>query len=58
VVGILIFFMIALQCTSTVGVLRREMGSWTPALLQLVLSNLAAYGLAVAAVNVLKAFGL
>ena len=58
VVGILIFFMIALQCTSTVGILRRETGSWTPALLQLVLSNMVAYGLAVGAVNLLKAFGL
>lgn len=57
VVGILIFFMIALQCTSTVGILRREMGSWKPALLQLVFSNLAAYGLAVTVVSILKSFG-
>ena len=58
VTGILIFFMIALQCTSTVGILRRETGSWTPALMQLVLSNFAAYALAVGAVNLLRAFGL
>lgn len=57
VVGILIFFMIALQCTSTVGILKREMGSWKPALLQLVFSNLVAYSLAVFVVSVLKHFG-
>ncbi len=58
VVGIFIFFTIALQCISTVGVLKRESGSWTPALLQLFLSNFFAYILAIAAVNGLKAIGL
>jgi ferrous iron transport protein B len=56
--GILIFFMIALQCTSTVGILKREMGSWKPALMQLFFSNLVAYGLAVTVVFTLKHFGL
>lgn len=58
VVGIFIFFMIALQCTSTVGILKREMGSWKPALMQLFFSNLVAYCLAVSVVFVLKSFGL
>lgn len=58
VIGIIIFFMIALQCTSTVGILKREMGSWKPALLQLVLSNVVAYALAVLVVSVLKFFGM
>lgn len=57
VAGILIFFMIALQCTSTVAILKREMGSWKPALMQLVLSNVAAYALAVLVVYVLKNLG-
>ncbi|MEQ1723469.1 MAG: ferrous iron transporter B [Pseudobdellovibrio sp.] len=57
VAGILIFFMIALQCTSTVGILKREMGSWKPALMQLFFSNLVAYCLAVSAVFTLKYFG-
>ncbi len=57
VTGIFIFFIIALQCISTVGILKREAGSWTPALLQLFLSNIFAYVLAVIAVNSLKAFG-
>lgn len=58
VVGIFIFFMIALQCTSTVGILKREMGSWKPALMQLFFSNLVAYCLAVTVVFTLKHFGL
>ncbi|MBY0554972.1 ferrous iron transporter B [bacterium] len=58
VAGIFIFFMIALQCTSTVGILKREMGSWKPALMQLFFSNLVAYCLAVTVVFVLKSFGL
>jgi ferrous iron transport protein B len=58
VVGIFIFFIIALQCISTVSILKRESGSWKPALLQLGLSNVFAYGLAALAVNVLKSFGL
>lgn len=58
VVGILVFFMIALQCISTVGVMKKEMGSWKPALLQLFFSNLVAYCLAVCCVYVLRMFGL
>ncbi|MBC7419764.1 MAG: ferrous iron transporter B [Bdellovibrio sp.] len=58
VTGILIFFMIALQCISTVSILKRETGSWRPAILQLVISNLVAYSLAALVVNALKAFGL
>ena len=58
VVGILIFFMIALQCISTVAVMKKEMGSWKPALLQLFFSNLVAYCLAVCSVFVLRMFGL
>lgn len=58
IVGVLIFFMIALQCISTLGILRRETGSWKPALYQLILSNGLGYLLAVGAVQFLKAFGL
>ncbi len=58
VVGLLLFFSIALQCISTVGVLRRESGSWKVALMQLGISNLVAYVLTVALVQTLKSFGL
>ncbi len=57
VVGLFLFFMIALQCTSTVGILKREMGSWTPAILHLILSNVVAYSVAVLAVSVLQFLG-
>lgn len=58
IAGILIFFMIAMQCLTTVGVLYKENRSllWTG--LQLLGSNTAAYILAVAVVQSLKAFGL
>jgi len=58
VVGLLIFFMIALQCMSTVAVSAREMGSVKFAMIQLVAFNVGAYALAVAAYQGLKALGL
>lgn len=48
VVALVVFFMIALQCMSTVGVAAREMGSYVKASVQLVALNLGAYVLAVA----------
>ncbi len=58
VVGLLIFFMIALQCMSTVGVQLRENKSWTLAIVQLVVFNVVAYLLAVICVQGLHAFGV
>ncbi len=47
VVGLLVFFMIALQCMSTFAVSQRESGSMKFALAQLIAFNLLAYVLAV-----------
>lgn len=58
IVGVFIFFMIAMQCLTTVGVLKKENGSWLWTGLQLVGSNAFAYLLAVIVVQSLKAFGL
>lgn len=58
VVGLLVFFMIALQCISTVGVQIRESGSWSFAMVQLVLFNVVAYALAVAVVQGLRSVGV
>ncbi len=58
VVGLILFFMIALQCVATVGVARREFGSWKWALTQLVVLNLVAYILAVVAVQGLRLVGI
>lgn len=58
IVGIFLFFMIAMQCLTTVGVLKKENGSWLWTGIQLVGSNAFAYLLAVVVVQTLKAFGL
>lgn len=55
-VGILIFFMIAMQCLATYAILRKETGSFKIATAQLFFSNLVAYLLAVAANYLLTAF--
>lgn len=57
VAGLLIFFMIALQCMSTVAVAAREMNSMKFALSQLVVFNVGAYILAVIVVQGLRALG-
>lgn len=58
VAGLLVFFMIALQCMSTFAVSRRESGRWTFAFGQLILFNLVAYALAVGVVQGLRAAGI
>lgn len=58
VLGLILFFMIALQCMSTVAVAVRESGSWKYALTQLVVFNLVAYILAVVLVHGLRAVGV
>lgn len=58
VIGLMIFFMIALQCMSTVAVQVRESGSWKFAIGQLVAFNLVAYVLVVALVQGLRALGV
>ncbi len=40
------------------GVMARESGSWKIALIQLGISNVAAYALTVVVVQILKSFGL
>jgi ferrous iron transport protein B len=58
IAGLIVFFMIALQCMATVGVARREFGSWRMPLLQLVLFNAVGYLLAVVVVQGLRMFGV
>lgn len=57
-IGLIIFFMIALQCMSTYAVSVRENGSWRFATAQLVVFNLVAYALAVIAVQGLRLVGV
>ncbi len=56
--GLLVFYIIALQCFATVAVARHEMGSWKLAIGQLVLFTGTAYALAVATVQGLRALGV
>jgi ferrous iron transport protein B len=58
VIGLMIFFMIALQCLSTVSVAFRESGRWQFAIFQLVVFNLVAYALTVGIVQGLRAVGI
>lgn len=58
VIGLLIFFMIALQCMSTFAMMKREAGSWKMAWIQLIGLNLLAYALTVLVVQGLRFFGI
>jgi ferrous iron transport protein B len=58
VAGLLIFFIIALQCMSTVAVQARESGSIRFAVVQLVAFNIVAYVLAVVVVQGLRSIGI
>lgn len=58
VIGILIFFIIALQCFPTTAVARNETGGWKIPAAQLVLYTGGAWVLAVAVVQGLRALGV
>ncbi|MDZ4083388.1 MAG: ferrous iron transport protein B [Bdellovibrionales bacterium] len=58
IAGLLVFFVIALQCLSTFAVAIKESGSLGFAIRQLVVMNVAAYVLAVIVVQGLKAIGI
>jgi ferrous iron transport protein B len=58
VLGIILFFMIALQCLSTVAVAKAETGGWKIAAIQLAVYTGVAYILTVALVQGLRALGV
>ncbi len=58
VLGVILFFMIALQCLATVAVSRQESGGWKLPALQLALYTGGAYVLSVALVQGLRALGV
>lgn len=58
VVGLLLFFMIALQCMSTVAIQIKENSTWHLAILQLVVFNVGAYAIAVTVVHSLRYLGI
>ncbi len=57
-IGLIVFFMFAMQCLSTTAIARKETGSWRIPILQIVVFTLAAYILTVVVVNGLRAAGV
>ncbi len=58
IIGLVVFFIFALQCLSTVAVSRKETGSWRIPLLQILIFTSSAYILTFITVNGLRALGL
>jgi len=58
ILGLIVFFVFALQCMSTVAVSKKETGSWRIPLLQLVLFTSLAYLMTFITVNGLKLIGV
>jgi ferrous iron transport protein B len=58
VIGLIIFFVFALQCLSTVAVARQETGGWRIPLIQLGIYSFIAYGLMFVTVNGLRFIGI
>ncbi|MBS1518510.1 MAG: ferrous iron transport protein B [Bacteroidetes bacterium] len=56
--GLIVFFIFALQCLSTVAISRKETGSWRIPVLQIVVFTSIAYILAFVTVNGLRFFGI
>ncbi|HEY3250232.1 MAG TPA: ferrous iron transport protein B [Ignavibacteria bacterium] len=57
-ISLIIYFMFAMQCLSTVAVCRKETGSWKIPLIQIGLYTVMAYILAFAAYNLLNLIGI
>lgn len=58
IIGLIVFFIFALQCLSTVAVSRKETGSWRIPVLQLIIFTSTAYVTTLITVNTLKLIGL
>jgi ferrous iron transport protein B len=56
--GLIVFFVFALQCISTIAIVRKETGSWKIPAAQLVLFTGIAYVLTFITVNGLRAIGV
>ncbi len=57
-IGLIVFFLFALQCLSTVAVSRKETGGWRIPILQLLIFSSLAYVLTFITVNCLRAIGI
>jgi ferrous iron transport protein B len=58
ITGLIVFFIFALQCISTIAVSRKETGSWRIPVLQVIIFTSLAYFLTFITVNGLRLFGV
>ncbi len=58
IIGLIVFFIFALQCLSTIAVSKKETGGWKIPLIQLFVFTTSAYIFAFLAVNGLKLIGI
>ena len=58
IIGLIVFFVFALQCLSTVAVSRKETGGWRIPLLQIIVFTTTAYVLTFITVNGLRFIGI
>lgn len=58
VIGLIVFFIFALQCISTIAVSRKETGGWRIPVLQLLIFTSTAYLLTFITVNILHLIGI
>lgn len=58
VTGLIIFFIFAMQCLSTIAVSKKESGGWRIPIFQIIIFSSIAYISAFAVVNVLRLFGI
>jgi len=57
IVGLIVYFIFAMQCLSTVAVARKESGGWRIPILQIIIFSAIAYILTFISVNGLRALG-
>ncbi|MBZ0200564.1 MAG: hypothetical protein K8H86_11905, partial [Ignavibacteriaceae bacterium] len=58
IIGLIVFFVFALQCISTIAVSKKETGGWRIPILQLIVFTSTAYILAFVTVNGLQLLGI
>ena len=58
IVGLIVFFIFAMQCLSTVAVSKKETGGWRIPLLQIFIFTGLAYFFSLITVNLLQLMGL
>ncbi|MCK7520796.1 MAG: hypothetical protein MZV64_25390 [Ignavibacteriales bacterium] len=58
IIGLIIYFIFAMQCLSTIAVSRKESGGWRIPILQIIIFTATAYILTFISVNGLRALGL